>query len=144
MLQGVTGIRLVRPPGQEASARIALARLQDGRLDVIVQPDIRVPGRAIVPGYYRFVVEFIQVENCCGEGERTEVRLARYEFDPFRVNQGEAYAGAVSLPVPHPGPACNINVQVEEGCYETEADIGGIPTHWERRANEQVSIRNVN
>ena len=43
--------------------------------------------------------------------------------------------------MPHPGPACNINVQVEQGAYETGADIGGIPTHWERVANQQMTIR---
>lgn len=138
---GGASVWLVRPPGQERTAVVDLPRLPDGRLDIEARPEIRVPGRAILPGYFRFVVEFIRVENCCGEGEQEETRLARYEFDPIQVNQGQAYTEPVSLPVPHPGPACNINVQVEQGCYETDADLGGIPTHWERVANQQVTIR---
>lgn len=141
MTMGRASIKLVKPPGQEWQGRVQMPTLADGRLNVVVQPDIRVPGVAIVPGYFRFVVEFIQVENCCGEGEQKETKLARHEFDPFRVDQGQALTEPVELPVPHPGPDCNINVQVEEGCYETDADVGGIPTHWERRANQQVTIR---
>ncbi len=138
---GRTSIGLVPPPGQEQKAVVQMPKLADGRLNVVAQPDIHVAGLAIFPGYYRFVVEFIQVENCCGQGEQKETKLARYEFDPFRVNQGEAYTAPVELPVPHPGPACNINVQLESAGYETDADIGGIPTHWDRAANQQVSIR---